>query len=55
MSYKQTEGDKADEKLLRRLLTEKMSEEDANKIISHVFSDIIKWTYDDAIFQLTQM
>ena len=55
MSYKQTEGDKADEKLLRRLLTEKMSEEDANKIISHVFSDIIKWTYDDAIFQLTQI
>ena len=55
MSYIQTEGDKSDEKLLRRLLTEKMSEKDANKIISHVFSDLIKWTYDDAVFHLTQL
>ena len=55
MSYKQTESDKSDEKLLRKLLTEKMSEKDANKIISHVFSDLIKWTYDDAVFHLTQI
>jgi len=55
MSYMQTESDKSDEKLLRRLLTEKMSEKDANKIISHVFSDLIKWTYDDAVFHLTQI
>ena len=32
-----------------------MSEKDANKIISHVFSDLIKWTYDDAVFHLTQI
>ena len=55
MSYKQTEGDKSDEKLLRKLLTEKMPKKDANKIINHCFSDLIKWTYDDAVFQLTQI
>jgi hypothetical protein len=32
-----------------------MPKRDANKIINHVFSDLIKWTYDDAIFQLTQI
>ena len=55
MSYVQTEGDKADEKLLRRLLSEKMPKKDADKIISHCFSDLIKWTYDDAVFQLTEI
>ena len=55
MSYRQTESDKSDEKLLRRLLTEEMPKEDAKKIISHVFSDLIKWTYDDAFFHLTEI
>ena len=55
MSYVQTEGDKADEKLLRRLLSEKMPKKDADKIINHCFSDLIKWTYDDAVFQLTEI
>ena len=55
MSYRQTEGDKSDEKLLRRLLSEKMPEKDAKKIINHVFSDLIKWTYEDAVFHLTQI
>ena len=55
MSYQQTEGDKADEKLLRTLLSKKMLKKDADKIINHCFSDLIKWTYDDAVFQLTQI
>ena len=32
-----------------------MPKKDANKIINHCFSDLIKWTYDDAVFQLTQI
>ena len=44
MSYKQTESDKADEKLLRRLLSEEMPLKDANDIITHVFSNLIRWT-----------
>ena len=55
MSYRQTESDKLDEKLLRRLLSEKMPDKDAKKIINHVFSDLIKWTYEDAVFHLTQI
>ena len=55
MSYQQTEGDKADEKLLRTLLSKRMPKKDADKIINHCFSDLIKWTYDDAIFQLTHI
>ena len=55
MSYQQTEGDKADEKLLRTLLSKKMLKKDADKIINHCFSDLIKWTYDDAVFHLTQI
>ena len=55
MSYRQTESDKSDEKLLRRLLSEKMPDKDAKKIINHVFSDLIKWTYEDAVFHLTQI
>ena len=55
MSYKQTESDKADEKLLRRLLTEEMPLQDATDIITHVFSNLIRWTYDDAVFHLTQV
>ena len=47
MSYIQTQTDKEDEKLLRKLLSEKMPEKDADKIISHVFSNLIKWTYED--------
>ena len=55
MSYKQTESDKADEKLLRRLLSEEMPLKDANDIITHVFSNLIRWTYDDAVIHLTQV
>ena len=55
MSYRQTESDKSDEKLLRRLLSEKMPKEDAQLIINHVFSDLIKWTYEDASFHLTEI
>ena len=55
MSYRQTESDKSDEKLLRKLLSERMPEKDAKKIIKHVFSDLIKWTYEDAVFHLTQI
>ena len=55
MSYKQTESDKADEKLLRRLLTEEMPLQDATDIITHVFSNLIRWTYDDAVIHLTQV
>ena len=55
MSYIQTQTDKEDEKLLRKLLSEKMPEKDADKIISHVFSNLIKWTYEDAVLHLTQV
>jgi len=55
MSYKQTESDKADEKLLRRLLTEEMPLQDATDIITHVFSNLIRWTHDDAVIHLTQV
>ena len=55
MSYKQTESDKADEKLLRRLLSEEMPLQDATVIITHVFSNLIRWTYDDAVIHLTQV
>ena len=55
MSYVQTQTDKEDEKLLRKLLSEKMPEKDADKIISHVFSNLIKWTYEDAVLHLTQV
>ena len=55
MSYIQSPIDKADEALLRRLLTERISEEDANKIITHVFSDLIKWTMEDVVIHLTEI
>lgn len=55
MSYVQSQTDKEDEALLRRLLTEEMSYKESNKIISHVFSNLIKWTYDDTVFHLTQV
>jgi len=55
MTYVQTQTDKEDEKLLRRLLSEKMPEKDADKIISNVFSDLIKWTYEDVVLHLTQV
>ena len=55
MTYIQTQTDKEDEKLLRKLLSEKMPEKDADKIISHVFSNLIKWTYEDAVLHLTQV
>ena len=32
-----------------------MPKKDADKIINHCFSDLIKWTYDDAVFQLTEI
>ena len=55
MSYRQTDSDKSDERLLRRLLSEEMSHKDSHEIISHVFSNLIKWTYDDTVFHLTQV
>ena len=55
MSYRQTDSDKSDEKLLRRLLSEEMSHKDSHEIISHVFSNLIKWTYDDLVVHLTQI
>jgi len=55
MSYRQTDSDKSDEKLLRRLLSEEMSHKGSHEIISHVFSNLIKWTYDDTVFHLTQV
>ena len=54
-SYKQTESDRLDEKLLRSLLTDDLSEQEQIKIIRHVFSDLIKWTYDDLVVHLTQV
>ena len=54
-SYKQTESDRLDEKLLRSLLTDDLSEQEQIKIIRHVFSDLIKWTYDDLVVHLTQI
>ena len=53
--YKQTESDRLDEKLLRSLLTDDLSEQEQIKIIRHVFSDLIKWTYDDLVVHLTQV
>ena len=32
-----------------------MPKEDAQLIINHVFSDLIKWTYEDASFHLTEI
>ena len=54
-NYKQTESDRSDEKLLRSLLTDDLSEQEQIKIIRHVFSDLIKWTYDDLVVHLTQV
>ena len=54
-NYVQTKTDKEDAKLLRKLLTDDLSEQEQNKIIRHVFSDLIKWTYDDLVIHLTQV
>jgi len=54
-NYVQTKTDKEDAKLLRKLLTDDLSEHEQNKIIRHVFSDLIKWTYDDLVIHLTQV
>ena len=54
-NYNQTESDRLDEKLLRSLLTDDLSEQEQIKIIRHVFSDLIKWTYDDLVVHLTQV
>ena len=54
-NYDQTKTDKEDAKLLRKLLTDDLSEQEQNKIIRHVFSDLIKWTYDDLVIHLTQV
>ena len=54
-NYVQTKTDKEDAKLLRKLLTDDLSEQEQSKIIRHVFSDLIKWTYDDLVIHLTQV
>ncbi len=54
-NYIQTESDKSDEKLLRKLLTDDLPDEEQIKIIRHVFSDLIKWTYEDLVIHLTQI
>ena len=54
-NYVQTKTDKEDAKLLRKLLTDNLSEHEQTKIIRHVFSDLIKWTYDDLVIHLTQV
>jgi len=54
-SYVQTKTDKEDSKLLRKLLTDNLSEHEQTKIIRHVFSDLIKWTYEDLVIHLTQV
>ena len=54
-NYVQTKTDKEDAKLLRKLLTDDLSEQEQIKIIRHVFSDLIKWTYDDLVIHLTQV
>ena len=54
-SYVQTKTDKEDAKLLRKLLTDDLSEQEQIKIIRHVFSDLIKWSYDDLVIHLTQV
>ena len=54
-NYVQTKIDKEDAKLLRKLLTDNLSEHEQTKIIRHVFSDLIKWTYDDLVIHLTQV
>ena len=55
MSYVQTKTDKEDAALLRKLLTDDLPEQEQIKIIRHVFSDLIKWTYDDLVVHLTQV
>ena len=55
MSYSPTDSDKLDEKLLRKLLTKKVSKQESDKIIKQVFSNLIKWTYEDAVVHLTQV
>ena len=54
-NYVQTKTDKEDAKLLRKLLTDDLSEHEQTKIIRHVFSDLIKWTYEDLVIHLTQV
>ena len=54
-NYVQTKTDKEDAKLLRKLLTDDLSEQEQMKIIRHVFSDLIKWSYDDLVIHLTQV
>ena len=54
-NYVQTKTDKEDAKLLRKLLTDDLSEQEQIKIIRHVFSDLIKWSYDDLVIPLTQV
>ena len=54
-NYVQTKTDKEDAKLLRKLLTDDLSEQEQTRIIRHVFSDLIKWTYEDLVIHLTQV
>ena len=54
-SYVQTKTDKEDAKLLRKLLTDDLSKQEQTRIIRHVFSDLIKWTYEDLVIHLTQV
>jgi len=55
MSYVQTQTDKEDEKLLRKLLTKKVSKKESDDIIKRVFSNLIKWTFEDVCVHLTQV
>ena len=47
MTYLQSASDKADERLLRSLLNEDATSEQAKRIFTRVFSDLIKWSTED--------
>ena len=47
MTYLQTASDKADERLLRSLLNDDATPEQAQRIFKRVFSDLIKWSTED--------
>ncbi len=55
MSYIQTAEDKKDAHLLHQLLEGDLSEDQAQSILNHTFSDLIKWTFDDVMNHLVEV
>ncbi len=55
MKYINTKEHKQDERLLRTLLKANVSNREAEAVLQHIFSDLVKWTLEDVIIHLTQV